>query len=102
MTFLVVKLHAPYNAILEWLGLCTLDVVVSIKYLMVKFPTDHWVGWLKGSQVVACQCYNAKLQVEAKPDPFPTKLDIGDEVSKEQGEPSGDLLEIPLLRGDPS
>lgn len=70
MTFLVIKLSTPYNEILGWPWLCALDVMVSIKYLMVKFPIDHGVRWLKGSQVVARQCYNARLQPEAKSDPF--------------------------------
>lgn len=65
MNFLVVKLLAPYNAILGQPGLYALNAVVFIKYVMVKFPTSHGVGQIKGSQTMAQQCYNTKLQTRA-------------------------------------
>lgn len=36
---MVVKIILPYNAILDQPSLYVLDVVVSIKHLLVKFPT---------------------------------------------------------------
>lgn len=44
MNFLVVKILAPYNAILGWLGLYALDAIVSVKHLLVKLLTSHEVG----------------------------------------------------------
>lgn len=52
INFLVVKLRALYNAIIERPGLCAFDAVVSVKYL-VKFSTSHGVGQIKGNQAVA-------------------------------------------------
>lgn len=48
------------------------------------------------------QCYNARFEDEAQFDPFPMGLDTKDELSKKNGEPLDDLLEIPLSRENPS
>lgn len=53
MNFLGVKLPAPYNAILEQPRFYALDAMISVKYLIVKFPTSHGVGQIKGSQAMA-------------------------------------------------
>lgn len=49
MSFMVAK-PAPYNVVLRWSGLCAFDVMLSPKYLMVKFPTDHEIRKLKAAK----------------------------------------------------
>lgn len=51
--FLVVKILVFYNVILRWLGLYTLNVVVSIKYLLMKFPTKNGIGQIRRNQAMA-------------------------------------------------
>ena len=31
---------------------------------MIKFPTEHGVGEVKGDQVAACECYIAMLEMD--------------------------------------
>lgn len=64
-------------------GLCALDVVVFIKHLLMKFPTSHGVGQIKGNRFVAWQCYNARLQVKAGFDLFVMGLDTRNELFEE-------------------
>ncbi|GAV88809.1 hypothetical protein CFOL_v3_32230 [Cephalotus follicularis] len=44
MTFLVVDTPSPYNAIIGRPGLNAMEAIVSIRHLLVKFPTRFDVG----------------------------------------------------------
>lgn len=69
---------------------------------MVKFPTDHGVGHLKGSQTVARQYYSARLQYKNPFEPLSTELDSRDEVSEERSKLSSELLKVPLSKEIPT
>lgn len=83
LDFLMVKIPVAYNAILRQPALCALNVV-SIKYLLMKFPTKNGIGQIKGNQAMARQCYNTKVQAEAQSDPFSMELDTRNFLSRDQ------------------
>ncbi|GAV74072.1 hypothetical protein CFOL_v3_17554, partial [Cephalotus follicularis] len=53
MTFLVVDIPSPYNAIVGRPGLNLLKAIVSTRHLLMKFPTRFGVGEVLGDQEVA-------------------------------------------------
>ncbi|GAV71082.1 hypothetical protein CFOL_v3_14576, partial [Cephalotus follicularis] len=53
MTFLVVDTPSPYNAIIGHPGLNLLEVIVSTRLLLMKFPTRFSMGEVRGDQQVA-------------------------------------------------
>ncbi|GAV72780.1 hypothetical protein CFOL_v3_16268, partial [Cephalotus follicularis] len=55
MTFLVVDTSSPYNAIIGRPGLNLMEVIVSTRHLLMKFPTRFGVGEVRGDQQVARQ-----------------------------------------------
>ncbi|GAV82764.1 hypothetical protein CFOL_v3_26215, partial [Cephalotus follicularis] len=55
MTFLVVDTTSPYNAIVGRPGLNLMEVIVSMRHLLVKFPTRFGMGEVRGNQQVARQ-----------------------------------------------
>jgi hypothetical protein len=64
--FLVVDCPSAYNVIIGRPTLNKLRVVTSTYHLLVRFPTEHGVGELKGDQATARECYFASLGPEAK------------------------------------
>ena len=64
MTFLVVDSSFAYNAILGHPTLNSLKAVTSTFHLMIKFPTKHGVGEVRGEQVAARECYIAMLEMD--------------------------------------
>ncbi|GAV82671.1 hypothetical protein CFOL_v3_26122, partial [Cephalotus follicularis] len=55
MTFLVVDTTSPYNAIVGRPGLNLMEVIVSTRHLLVKFPMRFGMGEVRGNQQVARQ-----------------------------------------------
>ena len=53
VTFIVVKSFSPYTAILGRLWIHTMRAVLSTLHVKVKFPTEHEVAIVRGSQQVA-------------------------------------------------
>ena len=64
VTFLVVDCSSTYNAILGQPTLNSWKAVTSTYHLMIKFLIDYEVGELRGNQVVAQECYIAKLEMD--------------------------------------
>ena len=62
---------------------------------MIKFPTDYGVGELRGSQMAACKCYVAMMEMEDQVQ----ALSI--EEHQTIMEPVEKLEEIPLDSSDP-
>ena len=56
MTFTVVKLPSPYNAILGRPGLNQLDAMISTKRLLVQFPMPSGLGEMKGTTQPVPHC----------------------------------------------
>ena len=64
--FLVVDCPSAYNAIIGRPTLNWLRVVTSTYHLLVKFPTKHGVGEVRGDQIAATECYLASLGKEGE------------------------------------
>ena len=61
LNFLVVDCLSSYNVIIGWSTLNHWKTTTSTYCLKAKFPTKHWVGEIKGDQVLACKWYQAVL-----------------------------------------
>jgi hypothetical protein len=64
--FLVVDCPSAYNVIIGRPTLNKLKAVTSTYHLLVRFPTEHGIGELKGDQATTRECYFASLGLEAK------------------------------------
>ena len=64
--FLIVDCPSAYNAIIGRPTLNRLRAVTSTYHLLVKFPTEHGVGEVRGDQIVARECYLASLGTEGE------------------------------------
>lgn len=64
--FIVIDRPFAYNAIVGRPTLNNLEAIPSTVHLMMKFPTEHEVGFVHGNQKVPRLCYNATLK-EPKP-----------------------------------
>ncbi|XP_043814072.1 uncharacterized protein LOC122723991 [Manihot esculenta] len=98
--FLVVKLPLSYNAILGRPALFDFEVVTSIRYLAMKFPTEAGVGVVRGSQEEARAMYLATV---SEPNSAGEKLDlevleVRDEKKEARTKPVGELETFPLIR----
>ena len=60
----MVDCSSAYNAILGRPTLNSWKAVTLTYHLMIKFPIDYRVGELRVSQVVACECYVAMMEME--------------------------------------
>jgi hypothetical protein len=64
--FLVVDCPSAYNAIIGRPTLNRLRAVTSTYHLLVKFPTEHGIGKVRGDQIAARECYLASLGSEGQ------------------------------------
>ncbi|GAV75215.1 hypothetical protein CFOL_v3_18694, partial [Cephalotus follicularis] len=66
MTFLVVDTPSPYNAIIGRPGLNLMEVIVSTRHLLMKFPTRFGVRESIGDQQASRQCYKTAIRDHGK------------------------------------
>ncbi|XP_065627213.1 uncharacterized protein LOC136066589 [Quercus suber] len=90
VTFLVVDHSSAYNAILGRPTLNAWKAATSTYHLMIKFPTEHGVGELRGNQIAARECYVAMMEMD---DHLHT---MNIEEHRSATEPAERLEEIPL------
>uniref|UniRef100_A0A2N9IZJ8 Reverse transcriptase domain-containing protein n=1 Tax=Fagus sylvatica TaxID=28930 RepID=A0A2N9IZJ8_FAGSY len=64
--FLVVNCSSVYNVIIGRPTFNKLRTVTSTYHLLVRFPTEHGIGELKGDQAAARECYFTSLGPETK------------------------------------
>uniref|UniRef100_A0A2N9GKA7 Integrase catalytic domain-containing protein n=1 Tax=Fagus sylvatica TaxID=28930 RepID=A0A2N9GKA7_FAGSY len=64
--FLVIDCPSAYNVIIGRPTLNKLRAVTSTYHLLVRFPTEHDIGELKGDQATARECYFASLGPETR------------------------------------
>jgi hypothetical protein len=64
--FLIVDCPSAYNIIIGRPTLNKLRAVTSTYHLLVRFPTEHNIGELKGDQATARECYFASLGPETR------------------------------------
>ena len=64
--FLVVDCPSAYNAIIGQPTLNQLRAMTSTYHLLIKFPTEHGIGEVRGDQIAAKECYLASLGMEGE------------------------------------
>ena len=64
--FLVVNCPSAYNTIIGRPTLNRLRAVTSTYHFLIKFPTEHGIGEIRGDQVAARECYLASLGSEGQ------------------------------------
>ncbi|XP_021607732.1 uncharacterized protein LOC110611653 [Manihot esculenta] len=102
VVFLVVKLPLNYNAILGRPVLYDFEVVTSIRYLTMKFPTETRVGVVRGRQEEARVGYMATVAEPSSADErFNLEvMKVRDEKKEVRKEPVGKLKTFPLSEAE--
>ncbi|CAL2257474.1 unnamed protein product [Prunus armeniaca] len=65
--FLIVDCLIAYNAILGRLALYQMSVFISTHMLMLKFPTLHGTGIMRGDQLGVRSCYASAVKSTYRP-----------------------------------
>ncbi|XP_059638774.1 uncharacterized protein LOC132281055 [Cornus florida] len=60
--FIVVDCPSAYNIILGRIALNSIRAITSTYHLLIRFPTVHGVGELRGDQATARECYLTSLR----------------------------------------
>ncbi|GAV65577.1 hypothetical protein CFOL_v3_09092, partial [Cephalotus follicularis] len=101
MTFLVVDTPSPYNAIIGQPGLNLMEAIVSMRHLLMKFPTRYGVGEARGDQQAARQCYKTAVMDKGKDKVLPiAKVELRGDVEPERPQPIEDVIQVPLEEGN--
>ena len=78
--FLVVNAPSAYNMLLGKPFLNAIKAIPSAYHMMIKFPTIHGVGMVRGDQRAARECYTTSMMQKAVDNVNVDELDMGDEV----------------------
>ena len=93
--FLIVDAPSAYNMLLGRPSLNAIKAIPSAYYMIIKFPTMHGVGMVRGDQRVARECYTASMKQKAVDNVSVGELDMRDEVLT-RPEPSKELEPVSL------
>ena len=93
--FLIVDAPSADNMLLGRPFLNAIKAVPSVYHLVIKFPTIHGVGTVRGDQRVARECYTASMKQKAVDNVNADELDMHDEVLT-RPEPSEELEPVSL------
>ena len=93
--FLIVDAPPAYNMLLGRPSLNAIKAIPSAYHMIIKFPTIHEVGMVRGDQRVARECYTASMKQRAVDNVNVDELDMHDEVLT-RPEPSEELEPVPL------
>ena len=93
--FLIVDAPSAYNMLLGRLSLNAIKAIPSGYHMIIKFPTVHGVGMVRGDQRVARECYTTSMKQRAVDNVNVDELDIRDEVLT-RPEPSEELEPVQL------
>ena len=77
--FLVVDAPSAYNMLLGRPSLNAIKAIPSA-HMIIKFPTMHGVGMVRGDQRVARECYTASMKQKTVDNVNVDELDMRDEV----------------------
>ena len=93
--FLIVDAPSVYNMLLGRPSLNAIKAIPSAYHMIIKFPTMHGVGMVRGDQRVARECYIASMKQREVDNVNIDELDIRDEVLT-RPEPSEELEPVSL------
>ena len=93
--FLIVDAPSAYNMLLGRHSLNAIKAIPSTYHMIIKFPTVHGVGMVRGNQRVARECYTASMKQRAVDNVSVDELDMRDEVLT-RPEPSEELKPVSL------
>uniref|UniRef100_A0A2N9ECS2 RNase H type-1 domain-containing protein n=1 Tax=Fagus sylvatica TaxID=28930 RepID=A0A2N9ECS2_FAGSY len=93
--FLVVDCPSAYNVIIGRPTLNRLRAVTSTYHLLVRFPTEHGIGEMKGDQAMARECYLTSVSADQVPPDFDCRRS-----GRNFAEPTEKLEEITLTEGN--
>ena len=93
--FLIVDAPLAYNMLLGRPSLNAIKAIPSAYHMVIKFPTIHGVGMVRGDQRVARECYRASMKQRVVDNVNVDELDMRDEVLT-RPEPSEELESVPL------
>ena len=97
--FLIVDALSAYNMLLGRPSLNAIKAIPSAYHMIIKFPTVHGVGTVRGDQQVARECYTASMKQRAVDNVNVDELDMRDEMLT-RPEPSEELESV-LQDDDP-
>ncbi|GAV80410.1 hypothetical protein CFOL_v3_23871, partial [Cephalotus follicularis] len=101
MTFLVVDIPSPYNAIVGRPCLNLMEAIVSTRHLLMKFPTRFGVREVRGDQQATRQCYRTAISDKGKDKVLPiANVELRGDVEPECPQPVEDVLQVPMEEGD--
>ncbi|GAV68468.1 hypothetical protein CFOL_v3_11971 [Cephalotus follicularis] len=101
MTFLVVDIPCPYNAIIGRPVLNLMEAIVSTRYLLMKFPSRFGMEEARGDQQVARQCYKTVVMDQGKDKVLPiANVELRGDVEHERPQPVEDVIQVPLEEGN--
>ncbi|GAV83121.1 hypothetical protein CFOL_v3_26572 [Cephalotus follicularis] len=101
MTFLVVDTPSHYNAIIGRPGLNSMEAIVSMRHLLVKFPTRFGVGEVIGDQQAARQCYRTAVSDKGKDKVLPiANVELRGDMEPEHPQRVKDVVQVPLEEGN--
>ena len=93
--FLIVDAPLTYNMLLGRPSLNAIRAIPSVYHMIIKFPTIHGVGMVRGDQRVARECYTASMKQRAVDNVNVDELDKSDEVLT-RPKPSEELEPVSL------
>ena len=93
--FLIVDAPSAYNMLLGRPFLNAIKAIPSAYHMIIKFPTIHGVGMVRGDQRVARECYIASMKQRAVDNVNVDEIDMRDEVLT-RPEPSEELEPVQL------
>ena len=93
--FLIVDAPSAYNMLLGKPSLNAIKAIPSVYHMIIKFPTVHGVGMVRGDQRVARECYTTSMKQRAVDNVNVDELDMCDEVLT-RPEPSEELEPVQL------
>ena len=88
--FLIVDAPSAYNMLLGRPSLNAIKAIPLAYHMMIKFPTVHGVGMVRGDQRVARECYTASMKQRVVDNVNVDELDMRDKVLT-RPEPSEEL-----------
>ncbi|GAV61289.1 hypothetical protein CFOL_v3_04816 [Cephalotus follicularis] len=79
-----------------------MEAIVSMRHLLMKFPTRFGVGEARGDQQAARQCYKTAIAGCGKDKVLLiTNVELRGDVEPERPRPVEDVVQVPLEAGNP-